>query len=254
MGCTISNKSDKSSEELLIESVENTLQFTQINSQLLIDSISLMYPGPQITFKQLKSSLKCLGLYTSESRGFFAHITMKAPISMKKIFCLYILKGKSKLNQKIRFLFKIYAESELRIILKSEAELLVSHILQITLTSIPSFCTVLYPDESAFQIYSSKVCLFANSLLKYFIMKIMKTRLEISYSELIKCFNVDEELSLLLKGSKLRDFCVNVFGKQIKNHNNLGSPKHLKGKSSGKFVDEKGVEDSLEQEVCLSIT
>jgi len=254
MGCTISNKSDKSSEELLIESVESTLQFTQVNSQLLIDSISLMYPGPQLTFKQLKSSLSCLGLYTSTSKGFFKHFTMKAPISMKKIFCLYILKGKSKLNQKIRLLFRAYAESELRILLKSEAELLVSHILQITLTSIPSYCIVLYPEESDFQIYCSKVCLFTNSLLKYFIVKIMKGRLEIPYSELIKCFSADEELSLLMKGNKLRDFCVNVFGKQVRYRSGLGSPRHLKGKLSEKSLEEKGDEDGVEQEVCLSIT
>lgn len=244
MGCTLSNKSEKTPEEQLIDSVENTFQFTQINSQLLIDSVSLVYPGPQLTFNQFKSSLKSLGLYTFESKDFFKHITMKAPISLKKVFCLYILKGKSKLNQKIRLLFKIYAESELRILLKSEAELLVSHILQLTLTSIPSYCSIVYPDESEFQVYCSKLSLFTNSLLKYFIMKIMKGQLEIYYNDFIKSFSVDEELNLLLKGSKMRNFCINVFAKQIK-LKDLGSPRHVKGQHSSNSLGVEVKDENL---------
>jgi hypothetical protein len=231
MGCITSKKPGLSTEENLIKSIIQNWNLSEFSSVSLVSCLKSEEDSSNITYNSLKNSIKSLGIHQRHCFEFLKYFTRKAPISIKKVQTLLILAGKSKLKEKIKLLFKFYAETRPRFLLKSEAELMVSHILLIQLTSVPGYCSFVMNDEVELQNYYFKMSLFTNSLLKYFIGKMMNNELDLTFKEMLSAFWKHEELQFLLKGRKLRSFCFEVFSKQGK-ITPLQSPKHLRSKST----------------------
>ena len=107
-------------------------------------------------------------------------------------------------------IFKNYDENSTSILYKSDIELMISHIIFVFLSALPHFALSKSVSSTTLEEYASQLNLFINSLLKYFVSKMMGGLNELTKDEFIHCFD-DEELSFLMNGKKLRIFCKQLF-------------------------------------------
>ncbi|OMJ94121.1 hypothetical protein SteCoe_2754 [Stentor coeruleus] len=240
MGCTSSRDETLSEEELLIKTCEKSLGFQNHLSKTLLSSFISYTSENQILLPDLLQALNKLDLENIETNTFINHFLYNNRISIKKLNCLAILLGSSKKPEKIQLLFDNYNEDIRPFLYKNELETLISHILYINLSAIPSYTLSKNPNNFSLGSYTSKLNFFINSLLKHFLHRFLGTRSQISYFEFEESFE-NPEIEYLLNGKNLRVFCKNIFSKGKKQHkkNAQSYSQHIENLPENNEVHEK---------------
>lgn len=217
MGCTSSRNETLSEEELLIKACEKSLNFQNHSSKNLLSTFISYTSESQFLLSDLLQALNQLHLESIETNTFINHFLYNNRISIKKLNCLAILLGSSKKLEKIQLLFDNYNEEIRPFLYQNELETLISHIIYINLSAIPSYTLSKNPYNTSLESYISKLGFFINSLLKHFLHKFLGNRSQISYIEFEEAFE-NPEIEYLLNGKNLRVFCKNIFSKGKKQH------------------------------------
>lgn len=213
MGCSHTKKSELLPEEFLINQTVSSFNFNKFSCNQLIENLYPSLEFQQVPYKVIKKVIPNSNL-NQPSQHFLKDLTKSQVCSSKKMKTLLILVSKSSISEKILSIFNIYAEATIETLLVSEAELLISQIIQIHLQYIPEYVQKIYQDHDKiedFRKYCMKLSLFNNFLLRRFMKKLFRREFEIQRHEFVCKMLNSEELLLLLKGSKLRSYCVDFF-------------------------------------------
>jgi hypothetical protein len=197
------------SEEKLIKDAERLLGFENLDSKRIVQVIEGHSYQSQLSKPDLQSALRDLRVSYNAGVSFYDRFSYMGMYSTKKISCLGILLGSSSFVSKIKLIFDIYDTEESKILMKSDIEIMISHIIFISLSAVPSFSITVWPDEESLQIYSSKLNLFINSLFKHFTYLIIGSDRELNYKKFKEKF-MNETVLYLLSGKKLREYCCRL--------------------------------------------
>ena len=230
MGCyeSGSTKSLSKEEQIIIE-VERSFGFSKIKSKELIKLFIDNSDSSNITKDNLESILEGCKINQKLMKYIFKRFAHRDICQIKKINCLAILLGNSTIRSKIKRIFRNYFSDEPGKLTKSDIEMMISHIIFISLSFIPDYALYLYPNDSILIEYCSKFQVLVNPLLKYFISKLLGTSNDISFLDLSEAFNI-EPFNNLLNTSKLRQFSYSLINSILKNNNDT-TIFHLKSKS-----------------------
>lgn len=213
MGCSHTKKSELLPEEFLINQTVTSFNFKKFCCTQLFENLYPSLEFQQVPYKVIKKVIPNSNL-NQLSQHFLKDLTKSQLCSSKKLKTLLILESNSSTSEKILSIFNNYAETTIETLLVSEAELLVSQIIQIHLQYIPEYVQKIYQDHDKiedFMNYCMKLSLFNNFLLRRFMRKLFRKDFEIQRHEFVCRMLNSEELLLLLKGSKLRSYCVDYF-------------------------------------------
>lgn len=210
MGCSVSTRSEEDIEENLIKSAVSTIVF-DFESKIFISKI-LGFVGKKqkISQENLADLAKKLDL-PKKTLKFLKKAVGLGQFNQQKILSLLVLLGRQDVFEKAGILFKLYADDYKLKILKSEGEILISHLIQIHLQVIPMFTCSEHETTNfseKLNLYYEKLSIFNNSLFSYFSNKIFGKNTELNIFDYFSYILSSNRIQMLFNGKKLRKFCL----------------------------------------------
>ena len=210
MGCSVSTRSEDEIEENLIKSVVSSIVF-DFESKIFISKILEFADKKQkITEEHLVDLAKKLDLPTKTLK-FLKRAIRFSQFNQKKILSVLVILGNQDVFEKAGILFKLYADDFKLKILKSEGEIMISHLIQMHLQVIPMFTCLEHETTnfcSKLKLYYEKLSIFNNSLFSYFSNKLFGKNTELNIFDFFSQILSSNRIQMLFNGKKLRKFCL----------------------------------------------
>ena len=210
MGCSTSTRSEDAFEENLIKSAISSVALEFDSKTFFANALESESMKQKISEKKLKLLDKKHNL-PHKTLKFLKRILRSGNFTQQKIFTILIIVGKEDLNAKAGILFKLYSDDFKLKILKSECEVMISHLIQIHLQIIPFYTCQKYETHDFYdrlKLYCAKLSMFNNSLLSYFSRKLFSETTELTIIEFFSQILSSRRIQMLFKGKKLRKFCL----------------------------------------------
>ena len=215
--CSLSRSLDNSEEEALIFQCESLLGFSTIPPEEIIDAFTTYSEGTQISECGLAAALSDLNISCHKASILYSKLSYNKLYSLRKLKTLAILLGSTRNPVKLRLLFENYDSDGIGRLGTYDIEKMISHILYISLSAIPEFSIELYKENQKLSIYSAKLQMMINALLKHFSKMVISFEIQADYLCFLSAFK-DKRLMNLLKGKKTREYCYELF-----NHSKIGA-------------------------------